>query len=132
MTIPSLCLIVQLIQRRNNPIIFTDIAHTLVESFPRSVHNGVEILGHLRFQAPMAPPCTHNGNGLIWRSTPQEVPCALTLATAFLGKWNINLLFLIAMLWENMATSTEHYEIKIPGRLLRVSKMKENLKVTFS
>ena len=81
-------------------------------------------MGHLRFQVSIM------GMGWCGGSTPWKAPCALPLSTAFLGKWNTNLLFLIAMLWENMATCIEQYEFKIPGRLLRVSKMKENLKVT--
>lgn len=36
----------------------------------------------------------------------------------------------IEMLWEDMAKGIEYYEIKIPGRLLRVSKLKADLKVT--
>lgn len=43
---------------------------------------------------------------------------------------NTDLLFSIEMLWENMTTHIEHYEIERPVRLLTVSKKKKDFKVT--
>ena len=63
--------------------------------------------------------------------TPRVLP-ASDLPTGSQREQNTNLVFLIEILWKNMVIYLGHYEIKRPGKLWRVFKMKEDFKNTTS